>query len=201
MMLIFRKIHITPKENPISENSDCKNLKDGDQSNCFPAELEDGDCNQDCIFKNDSKNLDDQIARIEQIDFGDPPQVIAEEPIGNDHQKAVENGVGETLYFFRENGPTSETHLKNGIAAVKDVIESEIDNLPSELCETGEIERTVQNGDSCRIADDSESPWDSHQRDSRERRISESLSESDAFLGVEKTVESSTETIVADGPR
>lgn len=199
-MLFFRKIHINSKENPTSENKECIISKE-DPPICFSTELEDGDCNQDCIFKNDSKNLDDQIARIEQLDFGDPPQLLAEEPNDEPVGPVKAENHGETIYFFRENGLTSETHLENGIAAVKNVIESEIDNLPSDLCASSDIERTVQNGDTCRGVDDTESPWDSHQRHDRERRISDSLLESDAFLGVGKTVESSTETIVADGPR
>lgn len=190
------------KENHLSDSSDCKTLTEGDQSNGFTAELEDGDCNQDCIFKNDPKTIDEQIARIEQMDFGDPPQLIAEKRSENVCQGAVEENQDEQpLYFFRENGLSPETQLENGITAVKNVIESEIDNLPSDLCITGDIGRTVQNGDSCRGANESEPSWNSHQQNGRERQISDSLSVSDAFLGVEKTVETSTETIVGDGSR
>lgn len=146
--------------------------------------------------------MDDQIARIEQLDFGDPPPPLTEETNGDNVGRVDGENHDETIYFFRENGVTPETHLENGISAVQNVIESEIDNLPSDLCASSDIERTVQNGDACRALDDTESPWDSHQRHDRERRISDSdMLESDAFLGVGKTVESSTETIVADGPR
>lgn len=144
--------------------------------------------------------MDDQIARIEQIDFGDPPQLITEEEPIRSGSKENEGNQQERIYFFRENGLPSEIHLENGTADVKNVIESEIDNLPSDLNTSGTTE-SVSNGDTCRIVGDRHSPWDSHQRNTCERHISESFSESDAFLGVEKTVESSTETIVADGTR
>lgn len=197
----YRKIHISSLENPQSETSTCKNQKKEEEPpNSFPAELDDGDCNQDCIFKNDSKSLDDQIATIDQIDFGDPPQIINEEKPKEVCQtvETVTEDRGEKLQVFREKELTSETDLENGMVAVKNVIESEIDNLPSDLCTTSAVDRTAPKGDECRVVDESGSPWDSHQTHGRERHDS---SEADAFLGIGRTVETSTDTLVGEGSR
>lgn len=143
--------------------------------------------------------MDDQIDTIEQIDFGDPPPIINEEVPKEVCQtdETVTEDRGEN-YVVQEKELTSETNLENGMVAVKNVIESEIDSLPSDLCTTSDVDRTAPKGDECRVVDESGSPWDSHQTHGRERHDS---SEADAFLGVGRTVETSTETIVGEGSR
>ncbi|KAG5900296.1 hypothetical protein JTB14_000822 [Gonioctena quinquepunctata] len=98
--------------------------QEAEHQSCFPNYLEDGDCNQDCMFKEDKPEpTDDQIAELEQTHFGEPPP------------PQVDKGdVGDC-------GEASNCLVEN-------VIKSEINNeISCDVFLTENIEKTVQNGE------------------------------------------------------
>ncbi|CAG9820540.1 unnamed protein product [Phaedon cochleariae] len=144
-------------------------LRDEEPPNGYPNYLEDGECNQDCMFKENN----DQMGDSDQTDFGEPPPTKIEDDV--------------------EDCSEGNLSVENVIKSEIDRISSDVTNVF--ISTDGETEKTVRNGNVDHIDNDA-SVTDNNGELNGDRKLT--AVDVGTFLDMERSGETSTGTLVGD---
>ncbi|XP_072381747.1 phosphatidylinositol-3,5-bisphosphate 3-phosphatase MTMR3 isoform X1 [Diabrotica undecimpunctata] len=195
------KMVLTSKETK-TNGHDTIHLDDRDQQNFLSNFLlDDGDCNQDCMFNGNNISTDDQIAELEQADrkvlyakdqpdFGEPPPLV---------QELHRNSLDLLKEIDKPSVSNGESEVYNGVIKVK----RETDEVSRDALKAGVLLKDEKTGDNGDINHNSNgnSETSCTVKDDNERSESDCVMSGDVvgtFLDMERSNETSTETLVGE---
>ncbi|XP_074030233.1 phosphatidylinositol-3,5-bisphosphate 3-phosphatase MTMR4 isoform X2 [Leptinotarsa decemlineata] len=165
------------------------NHQDADQPTCFFPYLDEVDCNQDCMFKEDLRSpSEDRNGELEQTQFGELERTQFGEPPPPKATDASDSKLTNVVDCDKSN------------FLVKNVINSEIGEISCDVFSTENNEKTIQNGDINHNGNGVNGGNSAEER--QEKMIGDTKMTSAEivgnFLDMERSNGTSTDTVVGD---